>query len=165
MSAKIAVALTLATTLASSSLAVRPAAAQDKNFKEMITGAWVITSVSDNYDNGEKRDNWGSPISGQLLFDTTGRFTQVIIGPPVAAMKTDDPRKPDAFIVAYYGSYTVDAAAKTITTKLESASYSARKGTTFTSTAQLSSDKLTLIGSQRRDQHGTFKPTLELKRP
>lgn len=60
-----------------------------------------ITSVSDNYDNGQKRDNWGGAVGGQITFGRTGRFTQIIIGPQMAAMKSDDPRKPDAFIVAY----------------------------------------------------------------
>ena len=34
-------------------------------------------------------------------------------------MKTDDPRKPDAMVVAYFGSYTVDEAGKKITGKIE----------------------------------------------
>jgi hypothetical protein len=162
MSAKIAMGMML-TVLASSVLAIVPANAQA--LKESLVGAWVITEVSDNYLNGEKRDNWGKPVTGQLMFDRNGRFTQTLIGPPVAAMKTDDPRKPDAFIVSFYGTYTVDEQAKTVSTKIEGASYSGRKGTTFTSTVQLSGDKLTLVGSERKDQHGTFKPVIELKRP
>ncbi|MFL6816238.1 MAG: hypothetical protein ACJ8EK_19630 [Bradyrhizobium sp.] len=78
--------------------------AQEKSFTEMITGAWIITSVFDEYQNGEKKDNWGGPVKGQLTFGRTGRFTTIIIGPSVASMKTDDPRRPDALIVAYYGS-------------------------------------------------------------
>jgi hypothetical protein len=163
MSAKLSIALTLTSALAAGLFAVGPANAQA--LKDSIVGTWVITSVSDNYLNGEKRDNWGKPVTGQLMLDRNGSFTQTIIGPPVAAMKTDDPRKPDAFIVSFYGSYTVDENAKTVSTKLEGASYSARKGTTFTSTMQLSGDKLTLTGSERKDQHGTFKPVIELKRP
>jgi hypothetical protein len=138
---------------------------QDKSFKESIIGAWLITSVSDNYDNGQKRDNWGGTVGGQLTFERTGRFSQIIIGAPSPGMKTDDPRKPDAFIVAYYGTYSVDEAKKTITGKLERASYSARAGSTQVWTIQGSGDKLTLVGSERKDQHGTFKPTLEVKRP
>jgi hypothetical protein len=32
--------------------------AQEKSFKDMITGAWLITSVFDEYQNGEKKGNW-----------------------------------------------------------------------------------------------------------
>src|SRR4051794_2158126 len=84
------------------------ASAQEKSFKEMITGAWIVTSVFDEYQNGEKKDNWGGAVKGQITFGRTGRFTQILIGPTVASMKGNDPRKPDALIVAYYGTYTVD---------------------------------------------------------
>ena len=141
------------------------ATAQEKSFKEMVLGAWVLTAVFDQYENGEKKDNWGGAVSGQLTLDRSGRFSQIVIGAPVARMKTDDPRKPDAPAVAFYGTYIVDEAAKTITAKLERASYSARAGTSQTYKVEGSGDKLTLTGSPRKDQYGTFTPTLEVKRP
>jgi hypothetical protein len=96
------------------------ASAEQKSLKEAIVGP------RGHHLNGEKRDNWGGPVSGQLTFGRTGRFSTIIIGPSGASMKTDDPRKPDALIVAYYGSYTVDEAGKKINGKIEGASYSAR---------------------------------------
>ncbi len=139
--------------------------AQEKSFKEAIVGPWLITSVFDEYQNGEKKDNWGGPVKGQITFGRTGRFTTIIIGPSAASMKTDDPRKPDALVVAYYGSYTVDEAGKKVTGKIEAASYSPRVNMDTTWTVQGSGDKLTLIGSPRKDQHGTFSPKLEVRRP
>ena len=138
---------------------------QEKSFKEAIIGPWIITSVFDEYQNGEKRDNWGGPVKGQLTFGRTGRFTTIIIGPSAASMKTDDPRKPDALVVAYYGSYTVDEGGKKINGKIEGASYSPRVNMDTTWTVQGSGDKLTLVGSPRKDQHGTFSPKLEVRRP
>jgi hypothetical protein len=44
-------------------------------------------------------------------------------------MKSDDPRKPDAMTVAYYGTYSVDEAGKKINAKIEAATYSARATT------------------------------------
>ena len=157
-------AATLAAVLGLASVASE-ATAQQKSLKEAIVGPWVITSVFDEYQNGEKRDNWGGPVRGQLTFGRTGRFSTIIIGPSDTTMKTDDPRKPDALIVAYYGSYTVDEAGKKINGKTEGASYSARVNMDTTWTVQGSDDKLTLIGSPRRDQHGTFSPKLEVRRP
>jgi len=165
MRSRIGIALLFASSLLAISLAPTIGSAQDKSFKDSIVGAWIITSVSDNYDNGQKRDNWGGVVGGQITFGRTGRFTQIIIGPQMTAMKSDDPRKPDAMIVAYYGTYTVDEAKKTITGKVERASYSARAGSTQIWTVQGNGDKLTFLGSERKDQHGTFKPTLEVKRP
>jgi hypothetical protein len=157
-------AATLGAVLSLTSMAIE-AAAQQKSLKETIVGPWVITSVFDEYQNGEKRDNWGGPANGQLTFGRTGRFSTIIIGPPDASMKTNDPRKPDALVVANYGSYTVDEAGRKINGKIEAASYSARVNMDTTWTVQGSDDKLTLIGSPRRDQHGTFSPKLEVKRP
>jgi hypothetical protein len=145
--------------------AASQAPAQQKSFKEEIVGAWIVASVFDEYSNGEKKDNWGGPVKGQITFGRTGRFTQILIGPTAASMKSDDPRKPDALIVAYYGTYTVDEAGKKISTKIESASYSARANTEASWTVQGSGDTLTLIGSPRKDQHGTFSPKLQVKRP
>jgi len=104
-------------------------------------------------------------VKGQLTFGRTGRFTQIIIGTPAASMKTDDPRRPDALIVAYYGTYSVDEVGKRITAKIESASYSPRANTDTVWTVEGSGDKLTLIGSPRKDQHGTFTPKFKLSRP
>ena len=107
----------------------------------------------------------GWPVKGQITFGRTGRFTQILVGPATAAMKTDDPRKPDALTVAYYGTYSVDEAGKKINAKVEAATYSARANSEQSWTVQGSGDKLTLIGSPRKDQHGTFSPKLEVRRP
>ncbi len=153
------------TVLAGVSFAASQAPAQQKSLKETIMGAWIVTSVFDEYANGEKKDNWGGAVKGQLTFGRTGRFTQILVGPAVASMKSDDPRKPDAFTVAYYGTYTVDEAGKKIEAKIEGASFSARSNTETGWSVQGSGDTLTLIGTPRKDQHGTFTPKLEVKRP
>ena len=139
--------------------------AQQKSFKEAITGAWIVTSVVDEYSNGEKRDSWGGPVKGQITFGRTGRFTQILVGPPITSMKTDDPRKPDAMTVAYYGTYSVDEAAKKINAKVEAATWSPRANTESSWTVEGTGDTLTLVGSPRKDQHGTFIPKLQVKRP
>ena len=158
-------AMLLALAVAGLAIGTGLAAAQEKPFKEAIIGAWIVTQVFDEYSNGEKRDNWGGPVKGQITFGRTGRFTQILVGPATAAMKTDDPRKPDALTVAYYGTYSVDEAGKKINAKVEGATYSARANSEQSWTVQGSGDKLTLIGSPRKDQHGTFSPKLEVRRP
>ena len=110
----------------------------------------------------EKRKTIGvGPVKGQLTFGRTGQFTQILIGPSVASMKSDDPRKPDAMTVAYYGTYSVDEAGKKINAKIEAATYSARANTDTSWTVEGSGDTLTLVGSPRKDQHGTFTPKNE----
>ena len=162
MNRSIIIGLTL---LAGTAFWASQAPAQQKSLKDTITGAWIVTSVFDEYANGEKKDNWGGPVKGQITFGRSGRFTQILVGPTVASMKSDDPRKPDAFTVAYYGTYSVDEAGKKIVAKIEGASFSPRSNTDTGWTVQGSGDKLTLIGTPRKDQHGTFIPKLEVKRP
>jgi hypothetical protein len=145
--------------------AASQAPAQQKSFQESMAGAWIVTSVYDEYSTGEKKDNWGGAVKGQVTFGRTGRFTQILVGPAVASMKGDDPRKPDALIVAYYGTYSVDEAGKKINLKLEAASYSPRANTDASWTVEGSGDTLTLTGSPRKDQHGTVTPKLSVKRP
>jgi hypothetical protein len=141
-----------------------PAPAQQKSLKDMLTGTWSITSVFDQYENGEKKDNWGGGVKGQFIFGSDGRYSQIIIGAPVASMKSDDPRKPDSPVVVYFGTYTVDEAGKKIVAKAEAAGYSPRIGSPSAFTVSGSGDTLTLVGVTRKDQHGTFTPNLEIKR-
>jgi len=138
--------------------------AQEKGFKEMITGPWTVTSVVDERPDGKKVETWNGPVTGQLTFGRTGRFTQIIVGPPIASMKGNDPRKPDALVVAYYGSYTVDEAGKKINAKILGGGYSARVNTEISWTVQGSGDNLVLIGSPRSDASGPFSPKLEVTR-
>ena len=99
-----------------------------------------------------------------LYFDANGRFSQIIIGDAQSSLKTPDPRKPVAPVVAYYGSYLLSEGAKTVSFKIEAASYSARVGAPFTSTVEIKGDVMTVVGSARKDQEGTFTPRLELRR-
>jgi hypothetical protein len=153
--------------IAALGLAVLPgiAVSQQKSLKDAIIGSWSITSVFDQYENGKKNNPWGAGLKSSLVFDGAGRFSQIIIGEPQPDMKTADTRKPDALIVAYYGSYTVNEGNKTIAIKIDGHSYSPRAGTQQTWTvAAIKGDTLSLVGSPRKDQEGTFSPQLELKR-
>jgi hypothetical protein len=149
-----------------SGLALSPgiAVSQQKSLKDNIVGSWSLTAAVDQYESGKKLNNWGEVIKGSMSFDAAGRFSQIIIGEAQPAMKTPDPRKPDAPVVAYFGSYTVNEDGKTISVKIDAASYSARARTQFTSTVTVNGDTMTFVGSPRKDQEGTFSPHLELKR-
>ena len=145
--------------------AASPTLAQDKSFKESIIGAWLVTSVADVGENGQSSDRWKGQTTGQITLGRTGRFTQILVGPAVASMKSDDPRKPDRLIVAHYGTYTVDEAAKKINYKIEVSGYSPRVKTDGSWTVEGKGEKLTFNGSQRKDGEGTFTPKIQVQRP
>ena len=139
--------------------------AQDKPLKDSIVGAWTIVSLTDEYDTGRKIETFGAGLKGRIMFDGAGQFSQIIIGEKQASMKTPDPRRPDALIVAYFGSYSVNEGDKTISMKLERHTNSFRDGSEQKVTVKSSTaDTLVLVGSPRKDQHGTFSPHFELRR-
>ena len=61
--------------IALAGIAVATTEASAQSFKELIAGAWIVTSVFDEYSNGEKKDNWGGPVKAKSRFGRTGRFT------------------------------------------------------------------------------------------
>jgi len=156
------IALFAAALLASAS---DPVLAQEKSFKESMIGAWLVTSVADVRENGQAGDTWKGQTTGQITLGRTGRFTQILVGPAVASMKSDDPRKPDRLVVAHYGSYTVDEVAKKINYKIEGSANSSRVNSTGSWNVEGRGDKLTLIGIQRKDSEGPFTPKMQVQRP
>jgi len=156
-----AIALCAATLLAS---AASPTFAQDKSFKESVIGAWFVSDVADVRENGKSNDSWKGQTTGQITLGRTGRFSQILVGPAVASMKGEDPRKPDRLVVAHYGSYTVDEAAKKINYKIEGSAYSPRVKTDGSWTVEGTGNKLTFNGTQRKDTEGTFTPRMQVQR-
>ena len=144
-------------------VAAAPCMALAQSLKSAIVGSWLVTSVVDRYDNGEQINNWGRP-KGNMSFDAAGRFSQIIIGDAEPALKSADPRRPDAPVVAYYGTYTVNEASSSVTFHLEAAAFSPRAGATFTSTVEMKGGTMKIFSSGRKDQRGAFRPEVELKR-
>ena len=136
---------------------------QQKSLQEAMVGTWAYTSVVDVYEDGKRISPWGA-TRGSMMFDNTGRMQSILIGDVQPAMTGSDPRKADAFIMAYFGTYSVNEGAKSVVTKIEAASNSARTGAQFTSSIEMVGDTMIIIGGQRKDQNGTFAPRTELRR-
>lgn len=139
------------------------ATSQQKALQQALVGTWIYTSIVDVYEDGKRNNPWGTP-RGSIVFDSTGRVSSILIGDVQPALSGADPRKPDAFVIAYFGTYSVDEGAKSLMTKIDAASHSARTGAQFTSSIDLAGDTMTIIGGTRKDQNGTFNPRSELRR-
>jgi hypothetical protein len=141
------------------------AADQQKSLKEQIIGTWLFVSVYDQYEDGKKAHTFGINPKGQWIFGNDGRFSEILVGEPQPDLKTKDPRRPDAFIVAWYGTYTVNEADKTVTWRAEGGGYSPRFGSeSKLLITTITGDTLNYVGPQRKDHIGTFTPHAELKR-
>jgi len=132
------------------------ACAQSKSLKESLIGTWVITAVRNQYDDGKITSPFGVGVTGRYVFGNDGSFSETIIGEPRVDMKSDDPRRPDAFVVINLGHFTIDEGRKTISYKIERAGYSARNGSDRELAASVNGDSATLVTAKIKDQFGTF---------
>ncbi len=140
------------------------ASARQRSLKETIIGTWAVTSVSDQYHDGTKSHAWGTGIKGNLTFDPNGRFSHILIGEKEPNVESDDPRRPDSLVVAYFGSYTVNETDKVVSLWIERGTNSRRDGEGQMWVVTMRGDTLGLIGSPHNDSQGTFSQHLELKR-
>jgi hypothetical protein len=49
-----------------------PAFSQQKTPKELIVGTWLLDSVYDQTQDGEKHNPWGDGVKGQAIFTSDG---------------------------------------------------------------------------------------------
>ena len=100
------------------SLASPTFAQQQKSLKELIVGTWLLDSVYDQTQDGEKHNPWGDGVKGQAMFDAQGHYSWMIMSANRAKADTS-PRIPVGQAIAYWGTYTIDEAAKTFTDHIE----------------------------------------------
>ena len=94
------------------------AVGQQKTLKELIVGTWILESVYDQTEDGIKHNPWGDGVKGQAMFDAQGHYSWMIMSPKRPKADTS-PRIPVGQAIAYWGTYTVDEAAKTFTDHIE----------------------------------------------
>ena len=105
--------------------------AQQKSLKEQLVGSWTFVSGIDTRPDGTKNDRWGPNPKGSLMFDATGRFTQIISRsdlPKFAGNKPDQGTADEnkavlSGMTVSFGTYSVNEAEKTITTRVEGGMY------------------------------------------
>ena len=135
----------------------RAAMAQSKTLKEQIVGAWTLMSWGQTRADGTKNYRFGNNPKGVNMFSPTGRFSIVIVQPDLPKISSNDPMKPtaeeaEAIVrgsIAYYGTYSVDEATKTINMQLD--------GTTLTN--QLGIPQKRNIDSISADEMHYSNPT------
>jgi hypothetical protein len=117
-----------------SALAQEPGAA----IKSQLFGVWELTSNTDKNSDGSSK--WGENPKGSLIFESNGRYSFTIVRSDLKkfALNSADKGTPDenASVVrgsfANFGTYTVDEAAKTFTTKVDASIYPNITGASIT---------------------------------
>jgi hypothetical protein len=87
--------------------------AQRTNCRHLVLGRGVHQT-----QDGEKHNPWGDGVKGQAIFTSDGHFSWQMMSANRPKADTS-PREPVGPVVAYWGTYTVDEAAKTLTDQLE----------------------------------------------
>lgn len=89
---------------------------------ERFLGAWSLIEWT-NERNGETFYPYSQNPAGQIIYTDTGRMTAALMNPP------ESPGDPPQQIVAYWGSYTLDVAAGTVTHHVEGSTSGGMIGT------------------------------------
>ena len=95
---------------------------QQKTLKELIVGTWILESVYGQTADGVKHNPWGDGVKGQAIYTSDGHFSWMIMSANRPKADTS-PRQPVGPLVAYWGTYTVNEEAKTVTDKIERCSF------------------------------------------
>ena len=119
--------LTIGAASAGLALLPRAAMAQSKTLKEQIVGDWTLISWVQTRSDGSKNYRFGNNPKGINTFSAAGRFSLVIVQADLPKISSNDPMKPSAEeaeaivrgSIGYYGTYSVDEAAKTINMQLD----------------------------------------------
>ena len=143
--------------------ATLPAAAQQKSLKEQVVGTWNIVSVEEVYPDGRKETPWGPNMKGAVSFDQHGKVLLMIIGADLPTF-SGKPQEAARLVVAYFGTYSVDEGAKTITYTAERATIPAFDGLPRKATVAVNGDELRQSSAPVSGPQGTFTPQLVMRR-
>jgi hypothetical protein len=93
-------------------LAPGEALGQQKTLKELIVGTWILDSVYDQTEDGQKHEPWGPGVKGIAMFDENGHYSWQIMAANRPKSENTSPRTPVGQVSCFFGTYTVDEAAK-----------------------------------------------------
>jgi len=106
-------------------------AGQQRTLKEQIVGTWTVVSTVNVQKDGSKVDQFGANPKGSITFDSNGRYMLMIVRsdlPKFAANRADEGSGDEnkavlKGLIAHFGTYSINEADKTLTTRVEGSSY------------------------------------------
>ena len=121
---RLAIVITLASVIV-------PAHAQQKPIKEEIVGAWSLVAVTADLANGTSAEPFGANPKGTIIFTPDGHFALFQSRSELPKIASNDRAKATAEeaaaivggSIAYYGTYTVNEAEKSLSVALEGATF------------------------------------------
>jgi hypothetical protein len=139
------------------------AMAQQKSLKEQLVGTWTLVSVTDVYQDGRKEKSWGPAVKGAVSFDGNGNVMLMIIGADLPN-PSGKPQESSRMVVAYFGTYSVDEAAKTVTYTAKRATTPSFDGLARKASITVNGDELVQTSASITTPQGTFNPNIIFQR-
>jgi hypothetical protein len=107
------------------------AASQQTSIKDQIVGTWKLVSLVAERDDGSKTDLFGPNPKGIIIFTRDGHFSLFQSQAEVPRIAANDRAKatPEEAMavmrgaIAYYGTYTVNEADKTLSVRIEASTF------------------------------------------
>jgi Lipocalin-like domain len=127
------------------------AMAQQKSLKEQLVGNWTFVSSIDTNKDGTKTDRFGPNAKGLVMFDPSGLFSFFISRANIPKFAANNVNQGAAEenkavlqgMIAYFGTWSVEEASKTLITNVEAASFPNLNGGTQKRTiTSLTADEL-----------------------
>ncbi len=136
------------------------------SLRQSVMGSWKLTAVYDQFEDGTRRNTWGTGAQGLVIFTSEGLFSAIIVGSdrqPKAGTVPTDPVGP---AIAYYGTYTIDEAAHTFTTSVLQSTFPQWQGLALTRHVdELTDTRLAVTAAPVTGPDGRkFVPHLEFDR-
>ena len=109
----------------------RRATAQAKRFKDRLVGAWTLAAVTGERADGSRFEPFGAAPKGIIIFTGDGQFSLFQSSGAVPRIAANDRAKATADeataivreAIAYYGTYTLDEAEKTLAVTLDGSTF------------------------------------------
>jgi hypothetical protein len=144
---------------------VLPGTAWCQSLKDQLLGNWELVSISEDYGNGKiNKAPFGTSLKGSYDFDGNGRVMFTAIGDDLPPNPARKPQESARLVVAWFGTYAVDDAAKTYTYTAERSTIPAFDGKPRTVAVTIAGDEMTIKPAPVTGPEGTFTPILLLKR-
>jgi hypothetical protein len=139
------------TTILALALVSGQAIAQQKTLKDQLVGHWIFVSSIDTNKDGTKTNRFGPNPKGLAMFDASSRFSFFISRADIPKFAANSINQGTAEenkavlqgSIAYYGTWSVDEASKTLITNVEAATFPNLNGATQKRTiTSLTADEL-----------------------
>jgi hypothetical protein len=126
-------------------------AAAANTLKEQIVGTWQMVSNITTSPDGSKTETWGPNPKGMIIFERNGRMASVTTRSGITKFASnnrgtgtaDENKAVVQGSIAYYGTYSVNEADKSVTYQIDGATFPNWQGTTQKRTIAFSGEEFT----------------------